>query len=580
MNTSVSDVDLEGISVSETVLRPSAPPWYRPRSSERSGEEPRLLVGHATIAVVILAAAGVTAWLSAVDFPLGTHPDEPAKVAAVLGAPAADFHPILMIQLVRAANILLGWTDPQSLVELGRAFAALAGGALIVATFFLARLVLPASSSFAVAAATLATPLISVHARYFKEDIFVAPFVVLALIALIATLRASTLKRIFALGTAIGLAGASKYVGGLLLILYAPALMMVFGDRERFGMRAINAGLVVLIAAMTFTAVDLPAIFAGHRFGSNLHLEYVHAVSGHADIALPISLTLGAFHLRESLWPGLGHLLTLLGVLGLTTPFFAASGRRQQLAVIAGFAVLWYFAHEISPLKPYPDFARYMVPLAPLLVILGAAFVHECTEHYRPRAGAMLATLTLLVAALPAWWMTLRVNIRADDDPRRLLPEIVANASGPVAVDGYAGYAHVPSLAGRATKLSAAKTPVIVTSTFNYERYGRYGALPLQSITTQAAAEFFAHALALPHLDISNGRPAFGFFNPTTTIVALDGKPERLLAIARFIEATDTSLTVRWEQAGTVGGAPSEPAARASGACAASFRHSAPAERC
>jgi hypothetical protein len=578
MNTSVGDVDFE--RVSGTALRPSAPPWSGHPGSDRSGPRARLKVGRATIAVVILAAAGVTAWLSAVDFPLGTHPDEPAKVAAVLGAPAADFHPILMIQLVRAANIFLGWTDPQSIVELGRAFAALAGGTLIVATFFLARLVLPASSSFAVAAATLATPLISVHARYFKEDIFVAPFVVLALVALIATLHASALKRIFALGTAVGLAGASKYVGGLLLIFYAPALMVVFGDRERIGMRAINAGLVVLIAAIAFTAVDLPAIFAVHRFRSNLHLEYVHAVSGHADVVLPISLTLGAFHLRESLWPGLGHLLAVLGVLGLTTPFFAAPERRQPLTVIAGFAVLWYFAHEVSPLKPYPDFSRYMVPLAPLLVILGAAFVHECTERRRPGAGAMLATLALLIAALPAWWMSLRVNVRADDDPRRLLPEIVANASGPVAVDGYAGYAHVPSLAGRATKPSAANTPVIVTSTFNYERYQRYGALPLQSAKTQAAAEFFAHALASPHLDISNGRPAFGFFNPTVTVVALDGKPERLLPIARLIEATDASLTVRWVQAGTIGGAPLELTARASGACAASFRHSAPAGRC
>ena len=217
------------------------------------------------------------------------------------------------------------------------------------------------------------------------------------------------------------------------------------------------------------------------------------------------------------------------------------------------------------------------------MVILGAAFVHEWTERRRPGAGAMLATLALLIAALPAWWMSLRVNVRADDDPRRLLSEIVANASGPVAVDRYASYAHVPSLAGRATKPSAANTAIFVTSTFNYERYQRYGALSLQSAKTQAAAEFFAQALALPHLDISNGRPAFGFFNPTITVVALDGKPDRLLPIARLIAATDASLTVRWVQAGTIGGAggaPLELTARASGACAAPFRHSAPAGRC
>jgi hypothetical protein len=36
--------------------------------------------------------------------------------------------------------------------------------------------------------------------------------------------------------------------------------------------------------------------------------------------------------------------------------------------VIAAFAVLWYAVHELSPLKPFPNFARYMLPLAPLLV--------------------------------------------------------------------------------------------------------------------------------------------------------------------------------------------------------------------
>lgn len=575
MNTPIGGFE----RVNESVLRPPALPGYGRHGRERPAEQARVQIDHATIAVVILAVAAVMAWLSAVDFPLGTHPDEPAKVAAVLAGPGTDFHPILMIQLARAANFFLGWTEPQSLVELGRAFAALAGGALIVATFLLARLVLPAWSSFAVAAATLATPLITVHARYFKEDIFVAPFVVLALVGLIATVREPTLKRIVALGTAIGLAGASKYVGGLLLVFYAPGVIVVFGDRERLGVRATNACLVALIAAIAFGAVDLPAIFASHRFRSNLHLEYMHAVSGHADIVLPITLTLGVFHLRESLWPGLGHLLAVLGIFGLATPFFAAPERRQQLAVIAGFAVLWYFVHEISRLKPYPDFARYMVPLAPLLVLLGAAFIHEWTERYRPGAGAMIATLALLIAAVPAWWMTLRVNVRADDDPRRLLPEIVANVPGVVAVDGYAGYARVPFLARRTSQLSAAATQIIVTSTFNYERYQRYGALDLQSAKTRAVAQFFARALARPHLDISNGRPAFGFFNPTTTIVALDGNPERLSRIAKLIEATDASLTVRWED-GAGRGAIVQPTAAELGECAASLRHWAPTGRC
>lgn len=506
----------------------------------------RVRISAATIVVIVIAAAAAVTWLSILDFPLGTHPDEPAKVRAVLQGPGADFHPILMIQLARLANAFLQWTDPQSVVQLGRAFAALFGGALIVGTYLLARTVLPGSASAAVAAATLATPLISVHARYFKEDIFVAPFVILALCALIGLLQRPTLWRIFALGAVIGLAGASKYVGGLLLIIYAPVVIIAFGARERLSMRLVAACLVILIAAATFVAVDLPAIFTGYQFRSNAHLEYVHAVEGHGDITLPITLTLGLFHLRESLWPGLGQILTVLSLLGLAAPYVALPERRGPLAVIIGFAVLWYFAHEISPLKPYPDFARYMVPLAPMLLILGAAFIHEWIERISAGAGAKFAAAALLCAALPGAWSSLQINARASDDPRWLLPKIVAIAPGPVAVDSYATYSQVPFLAGRATGLSAATTPIVVTSNFNYERYERYGTLDQQSGRTRATAKLFAKMLELPHLDVSNGQPAFGFFNPTIVVVALNGQSQQLAPIARMIAAADPKLRVRW----------------------------------
>ena len=54
----------------------------------------------------------------------------------------------------------------------------------------------------------------------------------------------------------------------------------------------------------------------------------------------------------------------------------------MPLALIASFAVLWYVVHESAPLKPYPDFSRYMVPLAPLLAILATSFVYELSSRW------------------------------------------------------------------------------------------------------------------------------------------------------------------------------------------------------
>ncbi len=550
MNMAIGGVEFDGLN--KQICHPPAPvPASRERlaSADAAAQKrfQRLLpIDPAAIAVIVLAGAAVGAWLLGGSFALGVHYEDAVKVQTVLTGRSTYLHPLLMIDLVRAANAYIGLTDPQSVVELGRAFSAVAGGLLIVATFVLARLVQPPWTACAATAATLATPLVTVHARYFKEDIFVAPFVVLALAALIAVLRAPTLIRTMALGAAIGLAGGAKYVGVVILLPYALIVVVAFGRRERIGTRLTDAGIVALTALAVFTLIEIPALLAMQQFLSGIHRAFEQAVTGRYDLVLPITLTWGVFHLRESLWPGLAPPLTVLGMFGLSAPFLATAGRRQPLAVIAGFAVAWYLAHEISPFKAYPDFARYMVPLAPLLVILAAAFINECAERYRFGVGATATIVALIVAAVPAGWLSLRVNAGAFDDPRRLLPEILANAPGRVAVDGYAGYQQTPFLAQREALPTAADTLLVVTSSFSYDRYKRYGALPQQPMKTREAARFFAQALALPHLDVSNGDPSFGFFNPTTTIIAMDGNAAQLLPIAKMIETTAPSMVVRW----------------------------------
>jgi 4-amino-4-deoxy-L-arabinose transferase-like glycosyltransferase len=96
-----------------------------------------------------------------------------------------------------------------------------------------------------------------VHARYFKEDIFVAPFVVLALAALIGVLRSPTLGRTITLGAIIGLAAGSKYVGSLLLLPYALIVMISSGcNNERIRARLTRAGIAALTAGCVFVIIE------------------------------------------------------------------------------------------------------------------------------------------------------------------------------------------------------------------------------------------------------------------------------------------------------------------------------------
>jgi hypothetical protein len=55
------------------------------------------------------------------------------------------------------------------------------------------------------------------------------------------------------------------------------------------------------------------------------------------------------------------------------------------LLLIASFAVLWYAVHEATPLKPFPDFSRYMLPLVPLFLILGTSFIYEFAARWDHR---------------------------------------------------------------------------------------------------------------------------------------------------------------------------------------------------
>jgi predicted membrane-bound mannosyltransferase len=143
-----------------------------------------------TVLALALAAAFAGVLLQVIDFPLGTAPDEPSKALQILEQRPYNYnHPLLMLELAQAANAFAGFTDPGTVVEVGRALAVVAGGLAIFATFLLACEVLPGPAALAAAVATAAVPAMTVHARYFKEDIFALPFLLIALIALIETLK-------------------------------------------------------------------------------------------------------------------------------------------------------------------------------------------------------------------------------------------------------------------------------------------------------------------------------------------------------------------------------------------------------
>jgi BolA family transcriptional regulator, general stress-responsive regulator len=306
----------------------------------------------------------------------------------------------------------------------------------------------------------------------------------------------------------------------------------------------VRALTVAGTAIATFLVVELPALRHLTRFGHGMTFEFDHSLKGH-DVPLPLNLTWGVFHLSESLWPSLGPPLLVLGLIGLAAPLIAPRERRMPLVLIASFSVFWYAVHEASPLKPYPDFARYMLALAPLLAILATSFIYELLAR-RDRLG-IVAAVTVVVAAIPALWISVRTN-GAVEDPRAVMPPILAATGARVATDRYADYDTSRKLLGDRLRPTGQTIDVVVTSNMTYDRYDSYAARNAPVLRRPAG---YYHGLsALPHLDVSNGRPSLGYFNPVLRIVAMDGRVDRLNDIADAIRAAAPAFTIRMVQQG------------------------------
>jgi predicted membrane-bound mannosyltransferase len=232
--------------------QPTAQARAEPWAARRRAEAKDLSDTIAIVLAITIAALFVSVLLNTIAFPRGTHPDEIAKVKLILSGDNSFAHPILMLELARAANALAGLTDPQSIVELGRACAVLAGGLAVFASFLLAREVLPASAALAATIAMAVVPLVTVHARFFKEDIFALPFLLLALTALLATLKAPSTARGVLLGGAIGLAAAAKYIAAIVLPFAIVVLLLnawATADwRARFRLTDIVAAVAVALS--------------------------------------------------------------------------------------------------------------------------------------------------------------------------------------------------------------------------------------------------------------------------------------------------------------------------------------------
>jgi hypothetical protein len=466
----------------------------------------------------VIAGASLALGLWNNDFPLGYHPDEVKKVGFIATG-TQDFHlPILLLQLTRAANALARLDGGQEIVELGRAVSAVAGACIVVLSFLLARLILSPLGSLLVAALTAVSPILAVHAHYLKEDMVFTACALAALLAVVRFAARPVMTSAVVLGISLGFAIAAKYTGLMLalVVLLAP-LVRRPTSLQRFLLLVLAA---VACAAATFCLVNAPLFSQLDVFRGGLAHEAAHAAGGHEKIPIPGWRCAFAFHLLYSILPGMSWPVAALGLagVGLTAACWRESAWQQRLMIV--YFVVLYLAVELSPLKPWPDFMRYAIPVVPVLCVLGVAALWRVGGIRAGRRWWLVSALAGFALAVSARDSLLLVH-HLTRDTRELAVAEVQRIGLPTVPESFTPLPNrVRSLTSLDVERERARgTALLVANSFMYERY--FAAIkhsePNRSVRRRVNR--YEQLFRYPYVEIHPRYKSFAFSNPTIRII-------------------------------------------------------------
>lgn len=264
--------------------------------------------------------------------------------------------------------------DPLPYHLIGRWFTAILGIATIVLVSLTAHRLFSWHASLVAAACMAFYPLHVLHSHFATVDVPAAFFAALA-IHLTLTAKRGDSKKLIAAAFVAGVAAAVKYPVGMVAIL---PLIRVLWNRNGwrstlFVCLATVAGL--LMAAPTWLT-DPTGVWDGIQ---------TEAASQHGRRDLMSWGEITSHHGRFSLIAGFGTLAMLTSTLG----FVVGAKRQRSLLLLVIFAVLLSLFNVFLGVP----FARYFVPLAPILALATASLCSHASPKFLAWTVAILVGL-------------------------------------------------------------------------------------------------------------------------------------------------------------------------------------------
>jgi hypothetical protein len=331
--------------------------------------------------------------------------------------PGYFVNPPAYTYVVHALYLLRWGTDPASV---GGAFAADPTSAFVIARAASAVLGAAAATLTAIASARLfgdrrvgilagallAVAFLFVHYSHFalNDAPTLAPLA-LALVGVAGIYRTGRLREYVLAGAALGVAIATKYTAGILVLTILAAALASPVAHARLRNLALSAALV----CGGFLAANPYALLDHHAFVEGLRKQTETA--GQEGGKLGLANSSGwRYYLGTFTW-GFGWLPSLAALGGAV----ALVARRRRLAWIlvpAPLLLFLYLGHQSR------FFARWMLPIYPLLAMLAAWAIVAAAERARVRwalaVGAVLVCLQGLVFSVH------NDRVLARDDTRRI----------------------------------------------------------------------------------------------------------------------------------------------------------------
>lgn len=325
------------------------------------------------------------------------------------------------IEIPRAASPAM--LETAFLIWSGRLWMVLIGSATCLLLFFVGRRLWDSAAGLFAASFYALWPLPIAAAHYVKEDTPLAFFTTLTLFFCLRLIEHGRWRDYLLVGLSCGLAFGAKYPGAFTFaallgahFLRTPESKATFAGKGFAGSQLAPLSGALAASLLGFVLTSPQHLLQIKSLVGSLFWQSEYLVRGHGDSirveALPEWFS---FYLRKALWPGLAGAGLLVAIGGWIAAIVVTKDqtRLRMLTLVAGWMAAYYLLAESMPSKPYPFFARYILPTVPLLA-LGAGIGCSLLWHliktadgihrHLARAGLILIlALTLLPAALFAW---------------------------------------------------------------------------------------------------------------------------------------------------------------------------------